>query len=86
MHFDEFCRDSDTFLAASLLSAFHKLSSLYLLTLKPLSAFDFQTCLAEAREAKVLERGAPSVTGRSFVTTSKESPSQPFDVSLAVVV
>ncbi len=43
-------------------------------------------CQAEERAAKVLERVVPSVTGRSFVTTSRVLPSQPSDGWLAVVV
>ena len=54
------------------------------------SSFSFHCnqakCLAEAREAKVLGREVPSVTEKSFVTTSKVSPSLPSAVWLAVVV
>jgi len=43
-------------------------------------------CLAVAKEAKVLERGAPSVTEKFFVTTSRESRSLPSVVWLAEAV
>ncbi len=48
----------------------------------PQPAFSFllavlQTCLAEAKVAKVLAREAESVTGRFFVTTSRVSLSRP---------
>jgi len=39
-----------------------------------------------AKVARVLERVAPSVTARFFVTTSRVSPSPLSAVSLAVVV
>ena len=44
------------------------------------------TCQAEEREEKVLEREAPNVTEKSFVITSKESPSQQSEDWLAEVV
>ena len=44
------------------------------------------TCLDAEREEKDLEREAPSVTERSCVTTSRESPSPPFDDLLDEVV
>lgn len=44
------------------------------------------TCLDEAKEEKVLERGALSVTGKFFATTSRVSRSQPSAVLLAEVV
>ena len=43
-------------------------------------------CLVAAREERVLEREAQSVTGKSFVITSRVSPSQLSVVSLAEVV
>jgi hypothetical protein len=45
-----------------------------------------ETCLAVAKEEKVLERGALSVTGRFFVITSRVSQSLPSAVWLAEVV
>ena len=65
------------------------LSAWKLLVFSHLSVFKLQTalqtCLAEAREAKVLARVALSVTGKFFVTTSRASPSLPSDVWPAVV-
>ena len=72
------------------LSANHKLAQLSILdSASPqLTIFSFHRnqsrCLAEAREAKDLEREVPSVTGKSFVTTSKALPSLPSAVWLAV--
>ena len=43
------------------------------------------SCQEEAKEEKVLERGAPSVTERFFVITSRVSQSQLFAVWLAEV-
>jgi len=43
-------------------------------------------CLDVVREEKVLERGAPSVTEKFFVITSRVSPSPLSVVSLVVVV
>ena len=48
--------------------------------------YNSETCLEEAKEEKVLERGALSVTGRFFVITSRVSPSLPSAVLLAEVV
>ena len=36
-----------------------------------------QSCQAEEKEVKVLEKEAPSVTGKSYVTISRVSPNQP---------
>ena len=44
-----------------------------------------QPWLAEAKEERGSEREAPSVTGKCFVITSRESPSPPSAVWLAVV-
>jgi len=44
------------------------------------------TCLAVEKEARVSEREVLSATGRSFVTTSRVSPSPLSVVWLAVVV
>ena len=44
------------------------------------------TCQAEEREEKVLEREAQNVTEKSFVITSKESPSPQSEDWLAEVV
>ena len=44
------------------------------------------TCQDEEREEKVLEREAPNVTEKSFVITSKESPSPQSEDWLAEVV
>ena len=43
-------------------------------------------CLDEAKVVKDLEREVPSVTERSYETTSRESQSPQFDVSLDEVV
>merc|ERR1712127_879299 len=43
-------------------------------------------CPDEEKEARDSEREAPSVTERSFVITSRESPSPPFDDLLDEVV
>ena len=48
--------------------------------------YSTSTCQAEARAVKVLEREAPNVTEKSFVITSKESPSQQSEDWLAEVV
>ena len=44
---------------------------------------DTSTCQDEEKVEKAWERVAPSVTGRFFVITSRESPSRLFDVSPA---
>ena len=48
--------------------------------------YSTSTCQAEARAVKVLEREAPNVTEKSFVITSKESPSPQSEDWLAEVV
>merc|ERR1711939_380503 len=52
----------------------------------PLNFYLYSTCLAVERAERVSARAAPSVTARSFATTSRASPSLPSAVSLAVVV
>merc|ERR1712093_3700 len=54
--------------------------------LTPLNFYLYSTCLAVERAERVSARAAPSVTARSFATTSRASPSLPSAVSLAVVV
>jgi len=62
-----------------------KLSSRRLLVITRF--FEFcSACLVAAKEAKVSEKEAPSVTERSFGTTFKASPSPPSVVLLAVAV
>lgn len=48
--------------------------------------FRHRTCLAEAKEARDSAKEAPSVTERSFATTSRASRSRPFVVWLVVAV
>ena len=46
----------------------------------------FSSCLDTVKEEKDCEKEALSATGRFFVTTSKESPSQPSVVLLVIAV
>ena len=64
----------------------HRSHNLAILHFIPKQKTHIQTCLEEEKEEKDSEREAPSVTVRSFVITSKVSPSPPSVVWLVVVV